>query len=167
MDLNTIKLPVSEIINLYKKTLVDFDEKPTSHSEINTATSWKYLGENKKNNLVILRYQHVIHLPDKQLSFLTKLLSACNLSLGDVAIINFHHYDASQLNEIINFFKPKTTLLFGIDPIEIGMPMKFPEFQVQHYRDIKFVSSPSLETIEPDKSLKGNLWIALKKIYNL
>ena len=167
MDLNTIKLPVSEIANLYKKTLVDLKENPTSNSEINTSIEWKFLGENKKNTLIILKYQNVTHLPDKQLAFLTKLLSACNLSLGDVAIINFQTYDASQLNDILQFFKPKNTLLFGIDPLDIGMPMKFPEFQIQNFKEIKFISSPSLETIEPDKSLKGNLWIALKKIYNL
>ena len=47
------------------------------------------------------------------------------------------------------------------------MGSNFIEFQVQAYKDAVFVSSPSLDTIEPDKNLKGKLWSCLKKIYNL
>jgi hypothetical protein len=38
---------------------------------------------------------------------------------------------------------------------------------VQRYKDGVFVASPSLEVIEPDKALKGDLWVCLKKIFNL
>ncbi len=108
-----------------------------------------------------------MNLPDKQLSFLTKLLAACKLSLADVAILNFQGHEPSQFNEIINYFKPKSVLLFDTKPAEFGMPMNFPDFQVQGYKDVVFVSSPSLETIEPNKDLKGKLWTCLKKIYNV
>ena len=177
MSLNSIKFETTDIALLFKNSLVDIHDKKQElpkedgKSPIVTkesATSgWKYLGENKKKTLIIVRYSDAVHLPDKQLSFLTKLLSACNLNLGDVAIFNFQHHDASQFNDIINLFQPKTVLLFETKPNEFGMPMNFPDFQVQAYKDAVFVSSPSLETIEPNKDLKGKLWTCLKKIYNL
>ena len=177
MSLNSIKFETTDIALLFKNSLVDINEKkkesskPDANSPIGNKDSagaeWKYLGENKKKTLIVVRYDNAVHLPDKQLSFLTKLLTACHLNLADVAIFNFQNHDASQFNDIINYFKPKAVLLFETKPNEFGMPMNFPDFQVQAYKDSVFVSSPSLETIEPNKDLKGKLWVCLKKIYNL
>jgi hypothetical protein len=177
MSLNSIKFGTTDIALLFKNTLVDIDEKKQDSPKQNIksavinsdpiANEWRYLGENKKKTLIVVRYADIVHLPDKQLSFLTKLLAACNLNLGDVAIFNFFNHQSSQFNELFTYFKPKVVLLFDIKPTEFGMPMNFPDFQVQAYKDAVFVSSPSLETIEPDKNLKGKLWVSLKKIYNL
>ena len=172
MSLNSIKFEPTDIAVLYKNSLVEIDAKPqvltqtTANAEPAT-TGWKYLGENKKKTLVIVRNANAVHIPDKQLSFLTKLLAACNLNLADVAVLNFQDHNSSAFNEIINYFKPKVVLLFDVEPGEFGLPMIFPQFQVQGYKDVVFVSSPSLDVIEPDKSLKGKLWVCLKKIFNL
>jgi len=172
MSLNTIKFETTDIALLFKNSLVEIDTEqqilPKTNVDADSATSrWKYLGENKKKTLVIVRYSDAVHVPDKQLSFLTKLLAACNLNLADVAILNFQDHSSSEFNEILNFFKPKVVLLFNIEPAEFGMPMIFPQFQVQGFKNVVFVSSPSLQVIEPDKTLKGKLWICLKKIFNL
>ena len=177
MSLNSIKFETTDIALLFKNSLVDIDEKKQdlpnpkkSSSLVNSdpiATAWKYLGENKKKTLVVVRYADAVHLPDKQLSFLSKLLAACNLKLADVAILNFQGQQPTQFNEILNEFNPKSVLLFGIKSSEFGMPMNFPDFQVQAYKNVVYVSSPALESIEPDKDLKGKLWASLKKIYNL
>ena len=171
MSLNSIKFEPTEIASLYKNSLVEINSKqvvdqPASSAEAKT-TTWKYLGENKKKTLIGVRHADAVIIPDKQLSFLTKLLAACNLNLADVAILNFQEHNSSEFNEILNYFKPKVVLLFDVGPGEFGLPMIFPQFQVQGYKDAVFVASPSLETIEPDKSLKGKLWVCLKKIFNL
>ena len=172
MSLNSIKFEPTDIASLYKNSLVEINvgQKVLLQTKIDTDqinTGWKFLGENKKKTLVIVRNADAVHIPDKQLSFLTKLLSACNLNLADVAIFNFHDHNSSEFNEILNFFTPKVVLLFAVEPGEFGLPMIFPQFQVQGYKDAVFVSSPSLDVIEPDKSLKGKLWVCLKKIFNL
>ena len=172
MSLNSIKFEPTEIASLYKNSLVEVNAKqqllPQSDSNIGSvASGMKYLGENKKKILVIVRNAIAAHLPDKQLSFLTKLLAACSLTLADVAVLNFQNHNSSEFNEILSFFKPKVVVLFDVEPGEFGLPMIFPQFQVQGYKDAVFVSSPSLEVIEPDKSLKGKLWVCLKKIFNL
>ena len=182
MSLNSIKFNTTDIALLFKNSLVEINEElpaqakaknkpepifPKNKQDDAIATGWKYLGENKKKVLVIVRYADIAHLPDKQLSFLSKLLAACNLNIGDTAILNFQNSDSEDFDKIINHFKPKVVLLFDTKPAEFGMPMNFPEFQVQGHKDAVFVSSPSLEIIEPDKNLKGKLWICLKKIFNL
>jgi hypothetical protein len=172
MSLNSIKFEPADIASLYKHSLVEINAKkqvstPALASEEPIAAGWKYLGENKKKTLVIIRSTDAVHIPDKQLSFLTKLLAACNLNLADVAILNFQDHNSSAFNEILNYFKPKVVLLFDVEPGEFGLPMIFPQFQVQGYKDTVFVSSPALDIIEPDKALKGKLWVCLKKIFNL
>ena len=172
MSLNSIKFEPTDIASLYKNSLVQINAKQqvlpqTNINDEPVDSVWKYLGENKKKTLVIVRNANAVHISDKQLSFLTKLLAACNLNLADVAVLNFHDHNSTEFNEILNYFKPKIVLLFDVDPGEFGLPMIFPQFQVQGYKDTLFVSSPSLEVIEPDKSLKGKLWVCLKKIFNL
>ena len=172
MSLNSIKFEPTDIAFLFKNSLVEINAEQqvlskTKFETEQTVTGLKYLGENKKKTLVVVRNADAVHIPDKQLSFLTKLLSACNLNLADVAIFNFHDHNSSEFNEILNFFNPKVVLLFDVEPGEFGLPMIFPQFQVQGYKDAVFVSSPSLDVIEPDKSLKGKLWVCLKKIFNL
>ena len=172
MSLNSLKFEPTDIASLYKNSLVETnaEQKVLPQTMIDADlmnTGWKYLGENKKKILLVVRNADAVHISDKQLSFLTKLLVACNLNLADVAIFNFQDHISSEFNEILNFFKPKLVLLFDIEPGEFGLPMIFPQFQVQGYKDSIFVSSPSLEIIEPDKTLKGKLWVCLKKIFNL
>ena len=172
MNLNSIKFETTDIALLYKNSLVEIDEKTeqaTSTGNIlqQVNKKWNYMGGNKKQSLVVVNYDNSEFLPDKQLSFLLKLLAACNLNLDDVAIMNFKNAEASQFNDIINDLCPTAVLLFGLKPVEFGMPMNFPDFQVQAHKNVVFVSSPSLEKIEPDKGLKGKLWTCLKKIYNL
>jgi len=172
MSLNSIKFEPADIASLYKNSLVEINAKqqllPQTYTNAESiASGWKYLGENKKRILVVVRNANAVPIPDKQLSFLTKLLAACNLNLADVAVFNFQDHNSSEFNEILNYFKPKVVLLFDVEPGEFGLPMIFPQFQVQGYKDAVFVSSPSLDVIEPDKSLKGKLWVCLKKIFNL
>jgi len=172
MSLNIIKFNTSDIALLFKNSLVEVnsEKQVLSNADINTepiAFGWKFLGENKKKTLIVVNYKDADNIPDKQLTFLTKLLTACNLNLADVAILNFHNHRSSDFEKILQHFRPKVVLLFDTGPGEFGMPMIFPQFQVQGYKDAVFVSSPSLETIEPDKTLKGKLWVCLKKIFSL
>ena len=99
MSLNSIKFEPTDIAFLFKNSLVEIDaeQQALPQTKIETVqinTGWKYLGENKKKTLVVVRNADAVHIPDKQLSFLTKLLAACNLNLADVAIFNFQDHNS-------------------------------------------------------------------------
>jgi hypothetical protein len=180
MDLNDIKLPASVVANLYTHSLVDTGEtapvqhkpEPVTATTVQppadtTAKTWKWLGENNRNILVAVQYDDVVHLPDAQLQFLANMLSACKLSLADVAIVNVKAQPQGQYKEIITQFKSKVALLFDIEPSAFGMPMNFPYFQIQPFDSCSFLYSPSLEELEADKLQKSKLWVALKRLFNL
>ena len=167
MSLNTIEFSRRNIADLYKNNLVEFSgDNPPALLPVDPV-QWKYLGENKKNVLIVINDADAVHIADKQLSFLINLLNACKLSLGDIAVLNFYPYSAKDFNNIISYFKAKSVFLFGVEPAEFGMPVLFPHFQVQSYKESTYLFSPSLRETEPDKILKSKLWVCLKKIFNL
>src|ERR1700761_3571638 len=52
------------------------------------STGYKFLGGNKKNISILVNSPGSAFLPDNQLTFLPKILEACRMNIGDVAIIN-------------------------------------------------------------------------------
>src|SRR4051794_10675425 len=102
MPLNNIQLNPFLVADLYKDCLVEegdhnikqiISDDPVTEikdqkDQTDVQIQWKYLGDFKKNILLIVNYPSATHLPDEQLNFLTTILGACKLNLGDVAIIN-------------------------------------------------------------------------------
>jgi len=128
---------------------------------------WKYLGEYKKNILLIVRYTDTTHLPDEQLNFLISVLGACRLDLGDIAILNIANAPSVLHRNIQGKFKSAVTILFGLTPGDLEMPVNFPEFQVQAFDNCTFLHTPVLEILETDKVLKSKLWVCLRKIFGV
>ena len=93
MSLSNISLPGSVIADLYKDKLVQAGSgEETAPVAINktatTANNYKFLGNNQQQITIIVDYEQEAFIPDKHLQFLTKMLEACKLNLGDVAIVN-------------------------------------------------------------------------------
>ncbi len=174
MDLNHIKLPDSVVAELYQSTLIDPDETPVRQAVADNTENkpaalpgWKWLGENRKNVLIIISYPDSVHLPDHDLAFLTGILGACKLSMADVAVVNSYNHPDASYKELVAFFKTKIVLLFALEPALFGLPMNFPHFQIQPFAGNSFLFSPSLKELENDKVLKSKLWVCLKRLFNL
>ncbi len=171
MDINTIKLPVSVIADIYHSYLIEGNEQmqedlaPIIKQEKNA--KWKSLGSNDKNILIIVNSSEAVHLPDNELTFLTGVLTACKLSIADVAIVNRHHYPDAGYKELTSFFASKIVLLFEIEPAAFGLPMNFPNYQIQAFAGNSFLYAPSLKQLENDKIEKSKLWVSLKRLFNI
>lgn len=190
MSLNDIQLNPQLLAGLYAKSLVGdadaVDEVPAKtsvpgvnknipaaksavtqkHTTVQQPT-FKSLGNNQKNVLIGVHYTDSTHLPDAQLDFLTNLLKACKLGLGDVAIINTNNYSGVDYSQILEHFKTKVVMLFGMTAQEFGFPFEIPEYQVQQFAGRTVIHSPALHGMQDNKTEKGKLWMALKKVFNL
>jgi hypothetical protein len=177
MDLNNIELPSSVIVELYHSSLIGENEivaekkitkeiTPPISVLKNTAT-WKSLGDNRKNILIMVNNSDAVHIPDNELSFLTGVLGACKLNMGDVAIVNRNNHLEASYKELTSFFKSKIVFLFDIEPAAFGLPMNFPHYQIQAFAGNSFLFSPSLKELENDKVEKSKLWVSLKRLFNL
>lgn len=179
MDLNHIKLPAAVINELYKTALVEpalntgvkeaaiSVEKPVITWNDAIAPEWKSLGSNEKNILIVVSNSDAVYLPDNDLNFLTGVLGACKLSLADVAVVNRFHYPEAGYKELIAYFKSRVILLLGVEPAAMGLPINFPQYQLQAFQNNTFLFTPPLEEIEKDKLEKSKLWISLKRLFNV
>ncbi len=161
MNLNNIRLKANMLADLYKNSLVE-----TSAVSVSEKEQMKYLGNNQKNILVVVSHQTVPFLPDDELNFLTNILAACKLSIADIGIINNNHADQTGLQSMINS-EAKNVLLFGVEPLAIGLPINFPAFQLQPFNNRTYLYAPVLSQIENDKALKSKLWSALKVLFGI
>ena len=180
MGLNDLHLSPGIIAALYPTSLINLDDiddiqqsllkQPKASKKISSTeidTGWKYLGNNQKNILIVVNYDSAMHLPDEELVFLTNMLTACKLNLGDVAIVNKNNYKETGYKNFLEEFKSKIIFLFGIEPSFFGLPVSFPFFQVQSVAGCTFLYTPSLEEQRNDPLLKSKLWVSLRSIFGI
>lgn len=168
MDLNNLELSNKLLVNIYRNSLVELSNDITYDvpGAPDSEKGWKYLGDNKKNILIIVNYNEAAYLPDDHLTLLTNILAACKICLGDVAIFNLKQRENPAYKEIVNHFKCRIVLLFDVAPLAFGLPIQFPHFQVQLFNKCTYLLSPSLEELERDKNLKKKLWLCLQRIFS-
>lgn len=161
MSLNTIHLKSSLLARLYKHSLIE-----TNTTTIPQSQPLNDSGNNQKKIVVIVSHEAIAFLPDDEFNFLTTVLTACRLSIADIAMINNYHVDQTHLQNIIHS-EAKHILLFGVEPLSIGLPINFPQFQVQQFNKRTYLHAPTLAQIEHDKKLKTKLWNALKALFEI
>jgi hypothetical protein len=175
MGLNNIQLPASLVADFYKRHLVEpiagvvMSAAKSGSADAATKTSLPYLGKNQQNIVVLVSYPKEAYLPDEQLNFLTSILQACRLNLGDVAIVN-------QAKQAVTFELLRDTLdcqrllVFGVEAPAIGLPATalFSEYLQDN---CTILCSPAIEELNSQaaesKALKTRLWGCLKKIFNV
>jgi len=165
MTFEKTQLPAFLIGDLYKDVLI---EEPIPLTlPVSKKGEIQYLGNNGKNILIIVKDKKDEFLSEPDLGFLTGIIGACKLTLKDIAIVNAENVEMLNNKSINKHLQPDKTLLFGIDPSILDLPMQFPHFQVQEFNNQQFLSAPDLSTLASDKELKIQLWNSLKKLFSL
>jgi hypothetical protein len=164
MSLNNIQLSTHQLADLYSQVLVETtatampeEQTPLFHS----------LGGNAKNILVVVAEEKESFLPDSELTFLTSILTACKLNLADIALVNFEKVEQKDYKALVQYFNSRVVLLFNVSPLQFGLPINFPHFQIQEFNKCTYLFAPELRLVESDKQLKKELWTALKNIFGL
>ncbi len=179
------QLPGFVLADLYRNSLVVPDgtalREHTLPKDIKSSTSqvpalekpsrkqW-YLGDNGKQIVIIVNDPDAVFLNDESLQFLSNILAACKLNLGDVAIVN-----TCQEPFLFSFIKeklsPRYVLVFQVSLQQLQLPFTVPYYQVQQFDQCQFLTAPSLQTMlgnDADAKLKkSRLWLSLKKMFNL
>ena len=163
MSLNSIELSPLHLTQLFHKVLLE----PVENKRAPETQILKYLGKNAGNILILVKEEDFPFLSDQHLQFLTSILTACKLSLADVAIVNALNMDGEDVHSSLDQLNSKNVIAFGIEPAAMGLPMNFPAFQLQPYESRYFIHSPELAALEQDKELKMQLWNSLKNMFNI
>lgn len=166
MSLDNIELTPFLIQELFKNSLVEFyDIAPTQKTK--QVLPFNILGNNKSRVIIIIENDETVYLPDTQLNFLLGILSACKLTMDDVAILNIKKNKAVTYKAIELELKAEKIILFGVAPIQIELPIEFPHYQIQQYNNQTYISAAPLSDIQDDKTEKTILWNCLKQLFSI
>ena len=162
MSLNNISLPSHLLAELYQNVLIQGTAMPVPEKANVT-----FLGKNQKNILIVVNKTESPYIPDNELSFLTNVLSACQLGLQDVAIVNWDKLIEKNYQLVLEQLKSREVILFDVSPGTFALPESFPQYAVGSTDENKFVIAPSLSDIESNKEAKKQLWLALKQLFSI
>ena len=171
MSLNEIQLPGLVIAGLYKNSLITPGQQAPQEKVLQTSPgAYTFLGDNLKKIVLVVSSPDSVFLPEEHLLLLTKMLGACKLNIGDVAIINHFSTPATILG-INQQLDPKVIILFGLEPTMIKLPFTLPAFKIQEYDGCNYLYTPALSELSVDteegKLLKSKLWVCLRKLFEV
>jgi hypothetical protein len=129
-----------------------------------------FAGKNRKNITLVVHAPGKGNINEKQLTFLTRILQACKLGIDDVAIVN-HALLPVENAALKQQLAPKNMVLFGVSPIDIGLPLTFPLFKLHLYDTVTYLHVPAIDELNKDtedgKLLKTKLWVCLRQMFQV
>ena len=162
MSLNNIQLSGEACKNLFQNNLVQLIKTGTKEKSVSTKT--ESLGENLQKIFFLVNDPSCRFLTDDEMEMVTKLLSACKLSMADITLVNFH-FNPMDYHLISEMFGSKKLLLFGVSSTQLELPFSIPFFQVQSFNDQLYMAAPPLKNFLNNKDLKKELWTSLQKLF--
>jgi hypothetical protein len=98
---------------------------------------------------------------------LHKILQACKLAAGTYNIVKIESASTLPWYKLRDVLQPKTVLLFGVMPQQLGISAMFRLFTPNNFNDCVWVASPSLPELEKQPEAKKQLWqMGLKPIFD-
>jgi hypothetical protein len=166
MSLDNILLTDTILQGLYSKCLYDLETNKSVLDDIQPG-SISFLGSNQKHIAILVNSEAAIYLPDDELNFLLGILTACKLSMADIALVNLAKNPALVYAVLTEQLKAQKIFLFGLSADAIALPLQFPHYQVQQFNNQVYLSSVSLNEMQANKEEKMKLWACLKNIFSI
>ncbi|MEO6838988.1 MAG: hypothetical protein ABI261_01000 [Ginsengibacter sp.] len=165
MSLDNIQLSNNERRMLYAKNLVGTNKK-VEGQKVSNEIKINSLGENQRNILFLVTDAENKFLPDNEMDMLSNLITACKLSMADIALVNCFNTSLNY-RQLTAHFQPTKILMFGISTSDLELPFSIPFFQIQQFQEQLYVTAPPLTNFLKNKDLKMQLWTSLQKLFLL
>ena len=168
IDLKVETVAEPNLIEIEKPKLVETKSEPKADQipaekniEKRQTTDFKYLGENNKYILIVVKEPSFDFLKHDDLGFLLKILATKKLELKDVAIINTEKHSSLNFDDLRTFFAFSKVITFGINPqmlqIEGAVANKKTSF-----KETQILGTWSLAILQQDEKKKAIFWDMLK-----
>ena len=93
------------------------------------------------------------------------IIGACKVDMNHVNIVHFSNNQ--DYKSLLEKYGASFILMFGIEPLQLDLPIVFPNFQLQNFSNASWISSPDLSVIHNDRLMKTKLWLCLKQAFSL
>ncbi len=98
--------------------------------------------------------------------FLSKVLSAANLNLEkDTLFAEIPPAIPIHFSTDLKRTLPEQVLIFGLPPAQLGLSIEIPLYRPVEFYGVTWLLADALSVLEPDKTRKGQLWLALKQMF--
>ena len=145
-------------------------ETEKNHTPISDLGQIKYLGEHLKQVTIIVKDELAVYLNENDLTLLSSILSACKLTLADIALINVAQQKLS-LHEILNVLPSKLVMIFDVSSTTLKIKLPTTLYKSIQLGDTYLLFSNALSLMQGgDQSAKlekGKLWAILKQLFQL
>ncbi len=133
------------------------DEPPIADS-----IPFKFLGGNGKNFLILIDDKiHTLMNPAHQ-EMLLKVMTAKNMELADLAVVNIARYHSADLNDLKSALNCSSLVLFGVVPAQLGL-VPFDLNKPHQTSGVKMLATYSLEEMRNNADKKREFWNVMKK----
>ncbi len=166
MSLDNIQLSPALVESLYSKSLYELKTAQPVPADIQKS-GINFLGSNEKKIVLLVSSDEAIYLPDEELNFLLGILTACKLTMADIALINVSTNPNVIYTHLANQLNAEKIFLFGLKNEILELPLTFPQYQIQKYSNQVYLSAASLSVLQKDKAEKLKLWNCLKTVFEL
>lgn len=153
---NEVPKPVE---NQIETKLEEIPEPQENKKQV--STDFKYLGENNKYILIIVKEPNFEFLKQDDLGFLLKILAAKKLELKDVAIINLEKYNSLNFDDLKAFFACNRIITFGINPQAIQIEGAVAN-KKSSFKETQILGTWDLAKLQQDVKKKAIFWDELK-----
>ena len=163
MSLDNIQLSAETCSILFNHNLIgDLASNPEADSQ--NKIKINALGGNQKHVVFLVNDGSCKFLPDEEMELLTKLVSACKLTMNDISLVNFNSNPVNYhlLNEQFQYEK---ILIFGVSTSALELPFDIPNFQIQQFQQQLYLTAPPLKEFLNNVELKKELWQSLQKLF--
>jgi hypothetical protein len=86
-----------------------------------SAPAYNYLGENKKQFLILTHYANEDVIAADHLAALQNIFKRKEYDMGDIAILNIAKATGTSIIDLITYFKPEKVLILGAAAVPAGM----------------------------------------------
>ena len=163
----TIAAPTA---SMHVQIEADKENNNATNEPIKALGQIKYLGEHLKQVTIIVKDELAVYLNENDLTLLSSILSACKLTLADVALINVAQQKLS-LHEILNVLPSKLVMIFDVSSTTLKIKLPTTLYKSIQLGDTYLLFSNSLSKMQGgDQSAKlekGKLWAILKSLFQL
>jgi hypothetical protein len=177
MGINDLTLTPGLVAALYPETLIvtkelyqDSDKGQAGLTPDPLNTVYPYLGKNLQSICFLVSHPDSEFIPEPQLAFLQKILTACKFTLDDIAVINTGRRQV-DMNNLKKGMDPRFIFLWGTGLDVTGFDQELSDMVMTTWQNISLVRVEKTALMSGDTpeamALKRNLWICLKKLFNL
>lgn len=127
------------------------------------ALSFKFLGKNKRNILILVNDEQNEVSDEAGRELLRKIVKSINLSANDFALLNYASYKDTGFRQLMEFFSSTLVFAFGVTPGQLALG-SHPEHVIVTEGTVKMIFSAELRQLDQNPAGKKALWSSLQNL---